>query len=82
MADEALERHRVRYRMNGFPIYDSDDDEPIGVIVEPIWDWESMTEAQRAELREVASDLQEAGPTTRRSATPSASSGSSARTTG
>ena len=33
MADEALERHRVRYRMNGFPIYDSDDDEPIGVIV-------------------------------------------------
>ena len=65
MADEALERHRVRYRMNGFPIYDEDEgDEPIGVIVEPIWDWESMTEAQRVELREVASYLQDAGQMT------------------
>ena len=47
MADEALERHRVRYRINGFPIYDDESDEPIGVIVEPMWDWDSMTEAQR-----------------------------------
>ena len=28
MADEALERHRMRYRMNGFPIYDDESDEP------------------------------------------------------
>ena len=24
MADRALERHRMRYRMNGFPIYDDE----------------------------------------------------------
>lgn len=44
---EALRRHAQRFRFNGFPIFDPDTDEQIGVVAEPRWQWADLTDAQR-----------------------------------
>lgn len=47
-----LKRHAQRYRMNGLPIYgrweDGEEDMQVGVIVEPLWQWADLGEADRA----------------------------------
>lgn len=57
-----LERHRLRHRMNGFPIYGDwedggEENEIIGVIVEPDWQWSEMSETDRTTIRDLASSF-------------------------
>lgn len=51
-----LELHGIRCRMRGFPIYD--DDELVGVMNEPDWEWDALNEDQQAEVRQLAVRLQ------------------------
>lgn len=50
-----LKRHAQRYRMNGLPIYgrweDGEEDMQVGVIVEPLWQWADLGEADRATVQ-------------------------------
>lgn len=48
MRDNTIARHGLRFRMNGFPIYD--DGEIVGEIVEPWWDEDDLTADQAAEV--------------------------------
>lgn len=57
MGDD-LERHRLRRRFHGFPIYDDEGDEVIDVIVEPEWEWDALTEDQQATIRRETMGLQ------------------------
>lgn len=52
---ERLQRHRVRHRLNGMPILDERGD-PVGVVAEPLWKWDDLTPAQRAEVEAFADE--------------------------
>ena len=56
MTDD-LERHGVRFRLRGLPIYD-DDDIIVDVVDEPEWEWGALTEGQQAIIRRGALKLQ------------------------
>lgn len=49
---ERLKRHAVRYKLNGLPIYDEYpyDDEIIGYVSEPQWQWADLTDDEQALL--------------------------------
>jgi hypothetical protein len=47
-----IDRHRIRYLMNGWPLFDSEDeDTPYGFIDEPLWAWADLTPEQQDELK-------------------------------
>lgn len=50
---ERLKRHTLRYRLNGLPIYDDYpyDDEIIGYVAEPQWQWADLTEDEQTLIR-------------------------------
>ncbi len=52
-----LKKHAWRYRFNGFPIYgeweDGEENDVIGVVVEPLWQWADLSAADKATVREL-----------------------------
>lgn len=53
-----LEKHRVAWRWNGFPIFADDGDEVIGYVNEPEASWGDLTSEQQAQVRQEAIRLQ------------------------
>lgn len=51
---ERLDKHAIRYRMNGLPYLLDEELELYGTITEPIWGWPDLTESDQAALRALA----------------------------
>jgi len=58
---EKLVKHGLRYRFNGFPIFD-DEGEIEAIIVEPEWEWSDLTPEQLSFLKAKAeADMEKHG---------------------
>ena len=60
MSISDLKKHGLSWRLNGLPIYDSNQDLK-GVVKEPLWLWSKLTDTQKAAIKTEAYEVAATG---------------------